>query len=175
MAGLFGLSVHSCVESRFFPEILFWGTSYNRHLGEEHCGIAVSDSHSLKGESHPGLLSANFEGRMNQFRGLNGIGYCGSASEPFVAERGSGLGPFALCFTGNIVNAKELIQQFDKDRHLFQRADEIKLVAKLIVRKDSFFDGIEGLTDSIRGAWFLLVLCKQGIYAAVGPCEPASR
>lgn len=165
MAGLFGLSVSSCAESNFFPETLYWGTFYNRHLGEEYCGLAVCDNHIITCDARAGLFSPNFRGRMQEFKGLNGIGYCGSACEPFFV-RSRTLGDFALCFSGNITNIEEL---FRLDNHPFQRGDDIEAIAHLLIRGRDFFEGVSILNKNAQGAWALLILAPRGIYAVRSP------
>ena len=165
MAGLFGLSVSSCLESCHFPNWLYWGTSSVRHLGEDNCGLAVTDGKLLKSESHPGLFSSNFRHRMGDFKGLNGIGYCGLAEEPFWA-RNSKFGPFALCFSGNITNREKLILEFDDQGRIFERGDDAEVIANLIVQgKEDILEGIKFMDQKVEGAYVLLILTKVGIYA----------
>lgn len=163
MAGLFGLSVSGCAESRLFPKWLYWGTSYVRHFGEENCGLAVSDRKAIRCEVYPGLFSSNFGHRINDFKGVEGIGYCGHFPEPFFAKK-SRFGPFAICFSGRISNLEILTSQLESCGHIFERGDEAEVIAKLIVQGQSVVEGIQQMDSVVEGAYVLLVLARSGLY-----------
>ncbi len=164
MAGLFGISVDSSVSSSFFRKTLFWGTFYNRHLGEEHTGLAAINGGVITSKSKPGLFPANFRSIIDQFVGTEGLGYCGSEREPFHVKK-SKFGPFSICFTGNITNRRELVDEFDKIGHIFEEGDDIEVIAKLIVQGVNIVHGIKKMSEKVKGAYSLLLLSKEGIYA----------
>lgn len=169
MAGLFGLSVDSCGRE-FFREKFHWGTSYNRHLGMHWSGLAsVNTSGVITSESKPGDFASSFKGGMDRFiNGCEAISYCGVFPEPFHVKR-SKLGSFALCFNGNITNCQRMIRELESSDHLFERGDSIEVLAKLIVQGDDFVDGIKKMAARVEGAYSLLVLTRQGIYAVCCP------
>jgi len=165
MAGLFGISVSSNANSSFFTENLYVGTSYVRHLGEEHCGLSGTDGHRMVSETKPGFFISSFRDQMQRFKGSEGMGYCGSYREPFWAKK-SRLGSFSLCFMGNIFNFKELIYELDQSGHLFERGDNAELIAKIIAQGKSIVEGIKLVNEKIKGAYsFLLLSKKDGLYA----------
>ena len=74
MAGLFGLSIDAETYESDFREDLFWGTNYERHLGEEKSGLAVFEKNWITHESQSGLFAPNFKSRMDEFNGTEEIG-----------------------------------------------------------------------------------------------------
>jgi len=167
MAGLFGLSA-SVSTNDFFRKTLFWGTFYNRHLGEEHTGLAAINGGVILSESKPGLFPANFKSIVDQFVGTEGLGYCGSEKGPFHVKK-SKFGAFSICFTGNIINRQELVDEFDKSGHIFEEGNDIEVIAKLIVQGDNIVHGIKKMNEKVKGAYSLLLLSKEGIYAVRNP------
>ncbi|MBU2545218.1 hypothetical protein KKC65_02085 [Patescibacteria group bacterium] len=163
MAGLFGLSMGSCGNA-FFREKLFWGTSYNRHLGEMHCGLASIDASGIiVSETMPGSFQTNFKSKMKKFNGSEAISYCGSAEEPFHVKR-SKFGPFVVCFNGNIINRDQIVREFEvDDGHLFETWNDVEIIAKLLVKGSDFMQGIEKIRKRIEGAYSFLVLSQEGV------------
>jgi len=165
MAGLFALSTDPTVYKDNFLENLFWGVSYHQHLGEQYAGLSTcgEDGQRVNIRTCRGLLKPNFEGKLGGLDGTFGIGYCGSFREPFRTKlRGHMV---SLCFCGNITNRYELISRFES--HLFQRGDDIEVIANLIAQEKTIVDGIKRMNQEIRGSYSLLILTEQGIYAAV--------
>ncbi len=168
MAGLFGLSVNSTTRGRFFPDTLFRGTSYCRHLGQEWCGLAVCNNNVIKCEPREGLFQPNFEKRMSGFKGFNGVGYCGEAPEPFFVKSRK-FGDFAIVFSGNIQNISALVGSLEKEGRIFQKQNDAEIFAHLLIQGKDIFDGIKLANEKIQGAWVVLILSKEGIYAARSP------
>lgn len=165
MAGLCALSIDPEVYRRDFLEDLFWGTFYQQHLGEEYAGLSTfsQDNQEIRIRTHRGLFRPTFRGDLVGLEGTEGIGYCGQVREPYLTE--SRLGKFSLCFSGNIINRPELIRRFKNFGHTFEREDDIEIIAKLIVQGQSLVDGIKRMNKDIKGAYSLLILTEEGIYA----------
>ncbi|MGB9743467.1 MAG: amidophosphoribosyltransferase [Minisyncoccales bacterium] len=167
MAGLFGLSIDSQKYQGNFLDDLFWGTFYRQHLGEKYAGLATQQNGELQLRTHRGLFRPTFGQDLNGLVGTEGIGYCGLAREPFLSE--SKLGKICLCFSGNIVNLAELIDRFKRFGHTFERSDDIEVMAKLLAQGNDMIDGIKQLAAEIKGAYSLLILTQEGIYAVRCP------
>jgi len=171
MAGIFGLSVDSENYKGVFREDLFWGTSYVRHLSEERSGLAALVGQWINHNSKPGLFAPNFKNKMNEFDGTEGISYCGQAKEPFLGD--SELGPLCACFTGRIANSEELLVEIKSSGGLVERGDEIEVMLNLIARGakngNGIVKGIKEMTKKIEGAYSLLLLTRDGIYAVCCP------
>jgi len=167
MAGIFGLSVNPEKYRGNFLDDLFWGTFYGQHLGEEYAGLSTFKQGQFQLRTHRGLFRPNFSDDLAGLEGTEGIGYCGIAREPYSSE--SRLGKFSLCFSGNIVNLSELVERFKDFGHTFERGDDIEIIAKLLAQGNDVVDGIKKMTKEIKGAYSLLVLNKDGIYASRCP------
>ncbi|HSG28514.1 MAG TPA: hypothetical protein VLA34_08550, partial [Candidatus Krumholzibacterium sp.] len=83
----------------------------------------------------------------------------------------SRFGPFCLISDGFIDNARELADQLLEDGVTFSETGDgtvnlTELAAKMICRGKSLLDGIEKMFDQIDGSCTLLMLHRDGIYAA---------
>lgn len=170
MAGLFALSIDSKIYRDNFLEDLFWGTFYQQHLGEDYVGLSTYHSEreeKIKVRTHRGLVRPTFSQDLAGLEGSEGIGYCGAVREPFFVD--SRIGKFSLCFSGNVINRPQLIEQFKNAGHTFERGDDVETIAKLIGQGEDMIDGIKKMAEKIKGAYSLLLLTEEGIYAARSP------
>lgn len=171
MAGLIALSCSPHKDSGAFLHDLFWGTFYQQHLSEEYGGLStLSDGH-IRIRTHRGQFRHKFEGDLSGLEGNAGIGYCGPVREPYYIES-SKLGPFSICFTGNIINSARLREGFEASGHAFGRNDNIGLITRLICQGDDFVDGIKKMDSAVEGAYTLLILAPKGIYAVTSSTWP---
>lgn len=167
-AGLFALSINPESFQGDFQEIIFWGTSYAQHFSGKFSGFASFDGKRIISDSKSGLFAPNFEERISEFIGPEAIGYCGPAEEPFYVGK-SDVGSFSACFGGNIRNCDELIRDFLHAKHNFERTDDIVAMSKLIIQGADIIDGIRRMSEKIDGAYTLLLLTPEGIYAVRSP------
>lgn len=104
-------------------------------------------------------------------KGNLGIG-CISDYEPQPLLVQSHLGSFAITTVGKINNMDELLRSVYENGHThFQemssgQINATELVAALICKKDSIVEGIRYVQEIIDGSMTLLLLTKDGIYAA---------
>ena len=104
-------------------------------------------------------------------KGNIGIG-CISDYEPQPLLIQSHLGSFAITTVGKINNQAELLEKAYRDGHShFQemsggQINATELIASLICRKDTIVDGIRYAQEIVDGSLTLLVMTKDGIYAA---------
>lgn len=169
MAGIFGLSIDPKTYEGNFLEDLFWETFYRQHLGEQYGGLSTwQEGQEIKIQTHRGLFRHTFQNNLSGLEGTEGIGYCGHTREPFLF--GSRIGKMSICFSGNIINLSELVDEFENFGHIFERCgDDIEIIANLIAQGVDVIDGIKRMAEGIKGAFTLLVLTKEGIYAARCP------
>ncbi len=171
MPGIIGLS--SIKNKDNFTNDLFRGILYQQHWNEDWAGLAVYNRKEKRfySDSQPGLFRIAFEKRMSEFKGSEGIGYCGVAKEPLEID--TKIGRICLCFSGNIRNCLEI-----KEKLKFQGISftdrvgddlEIEVIAKLISQGMNVVDGIELMTKKIDGTYTLLVLTEGRIFAARSP------
>lgn len=169
MAGLFSLSINPKLYKGDFLKDIFWGSFYGQHLGEEYAGLAIFNGKDIKIRTHRGHFRDTFVNDMNGFDGTEAIGYCGYAREPF--SESSKLGEFSICFSGNIINLPDLLERFKGFSHTFTRdgGDDIEMIGKLISQGNDVIDGIKKMAKEIQGAYSLLILTKEGVYATCSP------
>jgi len=168
MGGFFGtISKKDCVND------LFYGTDYHSHLGTRKGGMAVLNSGGFVRKIHnieDSYFRTKFEPDLNEFKGNSGIGVISDTeSQPILIN--SHLGKFAIVTVGKIANMKELEKDtLRKKWHFSETGEEginpSELVAMLINEEDTFINGIKNVFEKIKGSVSLLILNKQGIFAA---------
>jgi len=168
MGGFFGtISKSDCVND------LYYGTDYNSHLGTKRGGMAVSNPTGFVRAIHnieSSYFRTKFESDLPKFHGNSGIGVISDTeSQPILIN--SHLGEFAIVTVSKINNIDELTARALKQyRHFsetsFGETNPSELIAMLIDEEKSFEDGIENVFDKIKGSCSLLILTKNGIYAA---------
>ena len=153
---------------------LFYGVDYHSHLGTRRGGMAAYGDgefcraiHNI--ENSP--FRTKFEHDVEEMKGNIGIG-CISDYEPQPLLIQSHLGSFAITTVGKINNQAELLEKAYRDGHShFQemsggQINATELIASLICRKDTIVDGIRYAQEIVDGSLTLLVMTKDGIYAA---------
>ena len=170
MSGLFGVvSNKNCISS------LYYGTDYHSHLGTEYGGIAFIDKKTgnpikkIHDISNSQFKSKFYEGS-NQIKSYMGIGII-SDKDPQPLSFESKFGTFAICCAGLITNKDELAKKLINKGLTFSEIDQgdintTELVAHLINQGETIIDGIEKIYEQINGSISLLILTKEGIYAA---------
>ena len=170
MGGFFGaISKQDCVMDIFF------GVDYHSHLGTRRGGMIIYDEesgfqrqiHNI--ENTP--FRTKFENDLHDFHGCSGIG-CISDTDPQPLLVRSHLGLYALTTVGIINNAEELVSRYFSDHgHQFMamssgKVNSVELTAALINQKEDLVSGILHAQELIDGSATILVLTKDGIYAA---------
>lgn len=170
MSGVVGV-----VSNRDCKEDLFYATDYHSHLGTSFGGIAVSDGKSLVKKIHS-VARAQFKSRFDEdidfinMQGNSGIGVISDRdTQPLIMRLK--FGEYALCGTGYIDNQDELAQELIDDGVVFSempngKVNQVELAAKLINKGKTLVEGIEYMHGQIDGSMSLLLLGKEGIYAA---------
>ena len=167
MSGIFGV-----VSKKECNEDLYYGTDYHSHLGTQFAGLAVFGKelmrkiHDIRGSQ----FKAKFYEDYQKMPGNMGIGVISARDEQPVSVN-SKFGQFAVVTNGFIDNAHKIAKELFKKGKSFSevtdgRINLTELVAKLIIQGKSIPEGIEGMHDLIDGSCSLLLLSKDGIYAA---------
>ena len=167
MSGLFGVvSKKNCIQT------LFYGTDYHSHLGTQFGGMAVWGKelfrkiHDIKQSQ----FKSKFYNDYSDMIGEKGIGVIsGVDAQPIYLN--SNFGPFVIAVNGLLQNADKLIDELHKMGSSFSELtngsiNSTEVVAKLISQSDSIVDGIKYAFSKIKGSCSLLILTKEGIYAA---------
>lgn len=167
MSGIFGV-----VSKKNCNEDLFYGTDYHSHLGTQFAGLAVFGKdlqrkiHDIRGSQ----FKAKFHEDYLKLKGNKGIGVISARDEqPIVVN--SKFGPFAIITNGYIDNADKLAKELFKEGKSFSevtdgRVNLTELAAKMIIQEKSILKGIEKMFSKIDGSCSLLLLNKDGVYAA---------
>ncbi len=167
MSGLFGV-----VSKEDCWDYLFYGTDYQSHLGTEFGGLAVAGE-SIQRRIHT-ISQAQFKSRFYDerpsLRGNVGIGVI-SANDPQPMMLLSRFGEFAVCVDGNIANRDALVAEMHAQGVSFGdpvrgKVNSAELIARLISQGDDIADGIQRMFERVKGAATVLVLTRDGVYAA---------
>ena len=169
MSGLFGVvskNKNSCIDS------LIYGTDYQAHMGSEYGGIAVLGQNFARFIHR--MSNANFRDKffesIKNIEMHSGIGVISDLEEQPIYMK-SKLGEFCIVTSGRITNMEELAQDMMDAGISFSEFSKshvnmTELVARIISGGKTIQDGIKTLFTKIKGSCSLLVLTREGIYAA---------
>ena len=169
MGGYFGIvSRQECLEDVFF------GIDYHSHLGTRRAGLACYDPqiglqrqiHSIK-ESP---FRTRFQHVLEEMQGTSAIG-CISDFYPQPLLIRSKLGTYAICVTGAVNNAEELMQVYLEEGGHFDAmtggaVNVTELVAALINLRSDFAAGIRFVQHQVEGTASILILKEDGTLIA---------
>ncbi|HRR86450.1 MAG TPA: amidophosphoribosyltransferase, partial [Phycisphaerae bacterium] len=169
MGGLFAaVSRDDCTHD------LFYGTDYHSHLGTKRGGLAMANGSGYTRFIHDitnAQFRSKFEDDIRRMHGHRGIGVISDyEDQPLII--GSHLGAYAIVTVGAVRNADTLAAKAFGERRIHfseMSGGEInptELVATLINQESSFVDGIRNVQESVDGSCSLLLLTREGIYAA---------
>ena len=169
MGGFFGVvSKNDCVMD------LFFGVDYHSHLGTRRGGMAVYSDEGFERAIHNienSPFRTKFEKDAGEMHGNMGIG-CISDYEPQPLIVRSHLGNYAITTVGRINNEKELVEKAldHSGRHFLEmsggKVNATELVASIINEKEDLVSGLQYAQEVIDGSMSILLLTKDGVYAA---------
>ena len=169
MGGFFGVaSKDECITD------LFYGTDYHSHLGTMRGGMATVNEDGFDRFIHD-IRTTQFRSKFEQdvecMFGRYGIGVISDFDDqPLLIV--SHLGSYAIVTVGRINNIEELTRRAFKEgaTHFAEMTDgevnPTELMAFLINSKERFAEGIKYAQSQIDGSCSLLILTKDGVYAA---------
>ena len=169
MGGIFG-----AVSKTDITADLFFGTDYHTHLGARRGGMAVYAPETGFQRAIHNIENAPFRTKfgddMDAMHGNMGIG-CISDTDPQPVMVRSHLGSYALTTVGRINNAEALVEDIiSKGGHFNEQSggqlNPTELVASLINQCDTIAEGIRYAQKQIDGSMTLLLMTKDGLYAA---------
>jgi amidophosphoribosyltransferase len=157
---------------------IYLGLYALQHRGQESAGIIVSDGATVSSQKGMGLVPDVFkDGTLEDMKGHMGIGHVrysttGSSmlrnAQPFLVEQIDRF--FALGHNGNIVNIAKLRRKLESAGAIFQTSTDSELIAHLILhKKGSLEERLLKVFQELKGAWSLVFLSSEGIYAARDP------
>ena len=168
MSGIFGVVSKSgdCTQD------LFYGTDYHSHLGTEYGGMAVLGDDFIRHIRNisQSQFKSKFYDDYRQMKGNKGIGVISAFDEQPIYLN-SKFGPFCIATNGILENSGFLVKSLIKKGISFTEVNKGKInatevVAKLISQRKNLIAGIEKMFALIQGSCSLLLLHKDGIYAA---------
>ncbi len=169
MGGFFAVaSKESCVLD------LFYGTDYHSHLGTRRGGMTVYGKDGFSRAIHNiqnSPFRTKFEDDVEEMEGNLGIG-CISDFEPQPLLVHSHLGSFSITTVGKINNSDELVDECFKSGHTHflemsgGTINPTEITAALINQKPTIVEGLKYAQERISGSMTILVLTKEGVYAA---------
>ena len=170
MSGFFGVaSKEDCVFD------LFYGTDYHSHLGTRRAGLAVYDREKGFDRSIHNIETTNFRPKFDDdvehMKGHLGIG-CISDYEPQPLLVRSHHGTYAITTVCKINNSEEIVKELFSNGHshfLEMSGGDInptELIASIINEGETIPEGIRRAQELIKGSCTLLILTREGIYAA---------
>ena len=158
--GVFGL----CSDTECVHDI-FQGIDFLQHRGQEYCGISTFDG-DIRQITHYGKVAGTFKYEdLEYLKGTRGIGHV-SLWERQPVRWQCQLGEIAVAFSGNVLNADELIADMKARGKSFFQGYNIEVISKIIMEEQDVVAGIHALAKKVKGAYSLVVLSNDGIYAA---------
>ena len=169
MGGFFAVaSKDDCVRD------LFYGTDYHSHLGTRRAGMAVYGEYGFSRAIHNiqnSPFRTKFDSDVDELNGYLGIG-CISDFEPQPLIVHSHLGSFSITTIGRINNSDELVKKcLDNGlTHFLEMSggtiNQTEITIALINSQPTLVEGIKYAQEMIDGSMSMLIMTKDGIYAA---------
>lgn len=167
MSGLFGI-----ISSKDCSQSLFYGTDYHSHLGTKKAGLAVFGRQITRciHDISTSQFKSKFIEELPKLKGKKGIGVI-SDFDPQPIIISCSFGNFAIAASGLLRNKNELAREIMSQGGSFSEMSSgminaTEVIGKLIAKKSNIVSGIEYVFSKIFGSISLLVLAKEGIYAA---------
>src|SRR5262247_2708911 len=172
--GIFGVS-----DSDDAANLAYLGLYALQHRGQESAGIASLDDGKIHVEREMGYVADVFdEARLSRLPGRTAIGHVRYATagasllanaQPLVFA--TGRGPLALAHNGNLVNAREIRSRLEASGALFTTSSDSEVILHLVARSraSTLADAIAEALTEVRGAYSILILGREGIFAARDP------
>ena len=169
MGGVFGVvSQSDCVADVFF------GTDYHSHLGTKNGGMCLLGEHGFMRQIHSIAESpfrSRFRDDLSNYRGNFGIGAISDGDPQPLTVRNK-FGHWAITTVGRINNKEELVGELIRegnDHFMTKSSGDInntELIAALVSTGDDLVEGIVNAQNRIDGSVTLLILTREGMYAA---------
>lgn len=150
-------------------ELLVAGSNALQHRGQRFCGLATVDDGEFHVVTHRGQVARRLTAaELSTLKGTAGIGYVGRMERQPVKHR-SLFGQLAVCFTGHLQNASEVLAGMLAEGRSFTEGSQAEVLSKVIGTRSSVTEGLKRVFEEIHGAYSLLVLTRNALYAARDP------
>lgn len=150
-----------------------------QHRGQESAGIVTSDEERFFIHHAMGLVSDIFsQNVLATLKGQHAIGHVRYSTtgeshikncQPFAINYARG--KLAVAHNGNIVNAKALRSEFEKNGAIFQSTMDTEVIMHLMAksRHDEFEDRLIESLQALQGAFSVVFLAEDRLVAARDP------
>lgn len=157
----------------------FFGLYALQHRGQEAAGIAVSDGTSMRIHKDVGLVSQIFTPHdLAPLQGHYAIGHTrysttGSSAlrnaQPFMIETQHG--PLAVAHNGNLVNVAQLRRDLLTRGVGLSSSSDTEVITMMLAgaQGDSWLERIRTVMPAWEGAYSLVVLTRNGVFAVRDP------
>jgi amidophosphoribosyltransferase len=172
--GVFGVC-----DSEDAANLTYLGLYALQHRGQESAGIASIDDGQIHVEREMGYVADVFdEARLSRLPGRTAIGHVrySTAGASLLANAqpivfATGRGPLGLAHNGNLVNAREIRAVLESKGALFTTTSDSEVILHLVARSEAptLAGAIAEALLEVRGAYSLVILSREGIFAARDP------
>lgn len=166
----------------FVASTVYVGLFSLQHRGQEGCGIAVNDGGSFSSYKDLGLvgdvftphrLSSLGEGRIAIGHVRYGTTGSGIRENCQPIEVHHVLGNIALAHNGNLTNHAVLREKLELDGAIFHTTSDTETIAYTLtnerLKASSTRDALSSLMDKLEGAYSLVVMTEDKLYAVRDP------
>ena len=172
--GVFGVC-----DSEDAANLAYLGLYALQHRGQESAGIASLDEKAGLDRARDGLRRRCLRrGAPFAAPGRTAIGHvrystAGASlldnAQPIVFA--TGRGPLALAHNGNLVNAREIRARLESKGAMFTTTSDSEVILHLVARSQAptLAGAIAEALSEVRGAYSLVILSREGIFAARDP------
>lgn len=156
--------------------LVYLGLYSLQHRGQEGAGIATLCKGELHSHRKMGLVSKIFKRSVfEKLPGETAIGHVRYSTaglselknvQPLIVN--CAIGPIAIAHNGNLTNATTIRKELERKGSIFQTDSDTEVILHLIAgsQKTGLKDKIIDALQRIEGAFSLLILTKNGIFAA---------
>jgi len=172
--GVFGVFGHADA-----PQLTYYGIHALQHRGQESAGICASDGENFTYHRGMGLVTEAFgNNELDKLHGHIAIGHvryttAGESkienAQPLIFKYSNG--NLALAHNGNLVNAKQVRHQLERQGSIFQTTSDTEGIAHLIARSgyDKIEEAVRESLRMIKGAYALLIMTEKKMIVALDP------
>ncbi len=154
--------------------LTYFGLHALQHRGQEACGIAASDNENIVCVKNKGLITEVFNSdTINDMKGVHAVGHVRYSTaggneienvQPLVVRAHQG--HFCAVHNGQIVNAKELKVELEKEGSIFQCSSDSEILVHLIQKETgTMVEKIMKACNRLEGAFAFIIMTKDCMYA----------
>ncbi len=158
---------------------VYLGLHALQHRGQEACGIVSTDGVTFYEYKGYGLVNDVFTREaIDSLKGKSAIGHNRYSThgddsigniQPLFAH--FDMGQIAIAHNGNIINADAIKQQLVSEGAIFNSNSDTEIIIHLIARskKDNFFERLVDALRMLKGAFSLVIMRENELYAIRDP------